>query len=80
MDSATKRFSMLNFGGLDDALPVADATIDQGDRQTFLGLYSGILADGGGGGPPAIPPGLAKKLQRNIESMITTPMATTKAN
>lgn len=44
IDTATKRASALNtfLGALP---PLPDSTIDQGDRQTLLRCYSGILAD-----------------------------------
>jgi hypothetical protein len=45
IDTAAKRASMLNFGN-DDLLPVPSGTFDQGDRQTFLSLYSGLLVSG----------------------------------
>lgn len=45
IDSKSKRFSMLNFGSIStDLLPNPDGTIDQGDRQHLLDLYSGVLA------------------------------------
>lgn len=42
IDTAAKRYSALNFGA-GDVLPLADGTIEQADRQTFLDLYGGIL-------------------------------------
>ena len=44
LDSLIKRASALNFVG-GRLLPPPDGTIDQGDRQTFVGFYSGILAE-----------------------------------
>ena len=45
VDTATKRFSMMSFGNpVAQRLPYPpDGTIAQGDRQTFLHGYSGIL-------------------------------------
>lgn len=43
IDTASKRFSMMSFGNILKLIP-PDGTLDQGDRQTFAGLYSGILA------------------------------------
>lgn len=42
LDSAAKRFSMMS---ILDGIPLIppDGTIDQGDRQTFLLKYSGLL-------------------------------------
>ena len=46
IDTAKKRASMMNFGEDSIRLPIPSGSFDQGDRQTFLGLYSGILAIG----------------------------------
>jgi hypothetical protein len=43
IDTATKRASMLTFSS-NHLLPIPSGAFDQGDRQTLLGLYSGILA------------------------------------
>ena len=43
IDTAQKRASMLNFSS-GDLLPIVSGSFDQGDRQTFLDLYSGILS------------------------------------
>ena len=44
IDTEVKRGSVLNFNrGI--LLPIVSGSIDQGDQQTFLMLYSGILAD-----------------------------------
>ena len=51
IDSKAKRFSMFNFGEDCALLPDPDGSFDQGDRQHFLGLYSGILASAPGGYP-----------------------------
>ncbi|MCB7129956.1 MAG: hypothetical protein J3T61_10520, partial [Candidatus Brocadiales bacterium] len=53
VDSAAKLFSMLNFG---DGITIhllwdVSGSIDQGDRQHLLDLYSGILFEG----PPVVP-------------------------
>lgn len=52
-DTKEKRLSMVAYGdgGILHVLPEPDATIDQGDRQHLLGLYSGVLA-----GAPVVPP------------------------
>lgn len=42
IDTATKRFSMMQFGHVLDVMPVPDGTIAAGDRAMFLKLYSGI--------------------------------------
>lgn len=46
VDTYEKRLSIINFlfTGTSDTLPLADASIDQGDRQHFLDFYSGNLA------------------------------------
>jgi len=43
IDTNVKRGSMLTFSD-ESLLPIPNGAIDQGDRQTFLGLYSGILS------------------------------------
>lgn len=43
IDSVSKRFSIMDFGGASWAIPIPDGTFDQGDRQHFLQSYSGIL-------------------------------------
>ena len=43
IDSAVKRASALSFNMFGKII-IPDGTIDQGDRQTILGVYSGILA------------------------------------
>lgn len=53
IDSATKRFSILDFGI--GGIPIPDGSFDQGDRQTFLDGYSGILY---GTAVPVTPPSL----------------------
>lgn len=49
VDTAEKRFSMLNFGDGNNwhMLPQADGTIDLDDRQHLLDCYSGIVFAGG---------------------------------
>lgn len=42
IDTAVKRQSMVSMAAV--LIPLPDSTIDQGDRQTFLRLYSGILS------------------------------------
>lgn len=42
IDTAVKRQSMVSMVAV--LIPLPDSTIDQGDRQTFLRLYSGILS------------------------------------
>ncbi len=42
IDTAVKRQSMVSMTTV--LIPLPDSTIDQGDRQTFLRLYSGILS------------------------------------
>lgn len=44
VNSRSHRFSMLNFGEGDALLPYPDGSIDQGDRQHLLGLFSAPLA------------------------------------
>jgi hypothetical protein len=39
IDTATKRYAMINFGNGDEQYPVPDGTIAAVDRQHFLGLY-----------------------------------------
>ncbi len=53
IDTKSKRFSMMNMGSpaVVQPMPDPDGTIDQGDRQHFLGLYSGIFAGLGGVSP-----------------------------
>lgn len=58
LNTATNRFSMLNFSSMDDALPVPNNDINQGDRQTFLTLYNAIAAD-----PPTVDLGTVQFLQ-----------------
>lgn len=53
VDTAAKRLSMLSFG-YTGCLVIPDGSIDQGERQTLLGLYSGILF-----GSATIPVGVA---------------------
>ena len=60
IDTRAKRLSMLNFGGEGVSqllLPDVSGSFDQGDRQTFLDCYRGILFAGGaaGGGPRRLP-------------------------
>lgn len=47
IDTQEKRLSLLSFGRPGFTLPVADGSLDTGDRQHFLGLYSGIDAGSG---------------------------------
>lgn len=49
IDSVAKRFSIMDMDN-NHAVIVPDGTIDGGDRQHLLMLYSGIAADAGGGG------------------------------
>lgn len=53
IDTAPKRLSIMDMGGDSTmpGIPKPDGTIVQADRQHLLWLYSGIAADGGGGGP-----------------------------
>lgn len=44
IDTAAKRFSMMSFGKPFLRLVPPDGSIDQGDRQTYAGLYGGVLA------------------------------------
>lgn len=45
VDTTEKKLSLLQFGKpFVVTLPVGDGTIDQGDRQHLISLYSGILA------------------------------------
>jgi hypothetical protein len=52
IDTAAKRASVLGFALVPLLLVPPDGVIDQGDRQTLLHLYSGVLA----GAPPAVSP------------------------
>jgi len=63
VDSEGKRRSVLGMV----VLPVADASIDQGDRQHVVGLYSGVLA-GGGGTPDDVSRGMGRGIMRGISS------------
>ena len=46
IDTLRKRASLLGFDlPYADMLPIADGSFDQGDRQHFLGMYSGLLAE-----------------------------------
>jgi hypothetical protein len=49
------------------ALPVADGTVDSGDRAHVLGLYSGIA---GGAAPPPTAPDLSNLSARQIIKLI----------
>lgn len=42
LDTAAKRFSMMGFNNPIYKIVIPDGSIDQGDRQTYLDLYSGI--------------------------------------
>ena len=44
INSNSHRLSMLNFGEGDMVLPYPDGSMDQGDRQHMLGLFSEPLA------------------------------------
>ncbi len=58
VDTAEKRFSMLNFGDGNNwhMLPQVDGSIDLDDRQHLLDCYSGIVFAGG------VAPGAGKYL------------------
>lgn len=45
VDTATKRYSMINFGAGDELGPVPVNGSTVGDRLHGLGLYSGLAAD-----------------------------------
>lgn len=50
VDTRVKRLSMLNYGGEGIShllLPDVSGSFDQGDRQTLLDCYAGILFAGG---------------------------------
>ena len=51
VDTAAKRFSMMNFSDGVQVPPLPDGTIGQGDKQHLLDCYSGI--DFSGAAPPA---------------------------
>lgn len=59
IDTLAKRASVLNIASLQ--LPIPDGTISQGDRQSVLRFYSGILAGA------AI---IVKNIHRKISIMI----------
>lgn len=44
IDTTEKKLSLLSFGLGGYTQPEGDGSFDQGDKQHFLGLYSGILA------------------------------------
>ena len=44
LDTAAKRASALGYEFAPSLFIIPDGTIDQGDRQTIVDLYSGILA------------------------------------
>lgn len=45
VDTARKRASLIGYGlPFRLMLPIADGSLDQGDRQHLVGLYAGILA------------------------------------
>ena len=49
IDTAAKRGSVLNFcNPFDHIMPIPDGSINAADRQNLIGMYSGILAAGGG--------------------------------
>jgi hypothetical protein len=50
VDTATKRYSMINYGAGDELFPVPVNGSTAGDRAQGLALYSGINADS----PPTI--------------------------
>ncbi len=53
VDTAQKRFSMLNFGWVPGVMLFeADGSVDADDRSHLLHLYSGITLDAGGAGGP----------------------------
>ena len=39
VDTATKRYAMINFGAADLMMPVPDGTVAAVDRSHFLGMY-----------------------------------------
>lgn len=43
VDTAEKRLSILNWDWYETGLPSPDGAFDQGDRQTILNGYSGLL-------------------------------------
>lgn len=57
VDTAEKRFSMLNFGDgtTIHLLPETDGSIDLDDRQHLLDCYAGVAFDPPVGGPPVDP-------------------------
>jgi hypothetical protein len=59
IDTLAKRASVLNIASLQ--LPIPDGTISQGDRQSLLRVYTGILA-----GAAVI----VKKISQRISIMI----------
>lgn len=52
IDSENKRRSVLNTSFMGVALPVADSSMDQGDRQHVCGVYRGIAAAAPAGRTP----------------------------
>lgn len=53
IDTAQKRFSMLNFSWVPGVMLFqADGSVDADDRSHLLHLYSGITLDGPGSGGP----------------------------
>ena len=56
LDTAEKRFSMINFGTDDNHIMFeVDSAVDLDDRQHLLGCYSGIAFNDVGGGGLGIP-------------------------
>jgi hypothetical protein len=51
IDSAAKRYSMLNFCLSDAVLFEVDGTVDADDRVHLLGLYGGLFDAGGAPAP-----------------------------
>lgn len=47
VDTATKRYAMVNFGNGDALYPVPDGTIAAVDRHHFLGLYQETTSSSG---------------------------------
>jgi len=50
IDTTEKKLSLMTFGDpTPETLPFADGSLDVGDKQHFLNLYSGITAGAPGG-------------------------------
>lgn len=61
VDTRFKRFSMMEFGGVDIVLPEADGGIDADDRAQLITLYGGIALGSPSAGSSNIPAWLKRR-------------------